>query len=51
MAIDCSPRVTVSAQGAVRPPAAASLLRELSASVEDLTVRVSPSVVQVLVTS
>jgi serine protease Do len=39
-----------SAQSAVRPPAV-SLLRDLSASVEDLAARVSPSVVQVLVTS
>jgi serine protease Do len=40
----------VSAQSAVRPPAV-NLLRDLNASVEDLTARVSPSVVQVLVTS
>ena len=39
-----------SAQSAVRPPAAPSLLRELNASVEELTARVSSSVVQVLVT-
>jgi serine protease Do len=38
-----------SAQRAVRP-ASTTLLRDLSASVEDLTSRVSPSVVQVLVT-
>ena len=40
----------LSAQGARRPPPAASLLRDLNASVEDLTTRVSMSVVQVLVT-
>ena len=40
----------VSAQTARRPPPAASLLRDLSASVEELTARVSMSVVQVLVT-
>jgi serine protease Do len=39
-----------SAQSARRPPAAASLLRDLNASVEELTTRVSVSVVQVLVT-
>ncbi len=38
------------AQSGGRPPAAASLLRDLSASVEELTTRVSGSVVQVLVT-
>jgi serine protease Do len=40
----------LSAQGARRPPPATSLLRDLNASVEDLTTRVSMSVVQVLVT-
>ena len=40
----------VFAQSAGRPPVAASLLRDLSASVEELTTRVSVSVVQVLVT-
>jgi serine protease Do len=40
----------VSAQSAAPPPAV-SLLRDLSASVEELSARVSPSVVQVLVTS
>lgn len=38
------------AQSAARPLASASLLRDLSASVEELTRRVSTSVVQVLVT-
>ena len=38
------------AQSATRPHADASLLRELNASVEELTARVSLSVVQVLVT-
>jgi serine protease Do len=38
------------AQSTVRPRPAASLLRELNASVEELTARVSSSVVQVLVT-
>jgi serine protease Do len=39
-----------SAQTAPRPPASINLLKDLSASVEDLTRRVSSSVVQVLVT-
>jgi serine protease Do len=38
------------AQGAARPAAKAGLLRELNASVEDLTARVALSVVQVVVT-
>jgi serine protease Do len=38
------------AQGAARPPVPANLLKQLSASIEDLSTRVSPSVVQVLVT-
>jgi serine protease Do len=38
------------AQTATYPRAASSLLRDLNASVEDLTIRVSTSVVQVLVT-
>jgi serine protease Do len=38
------------AQNAAHPPGAIGLLRELSASVEELTTRVSPSVVQVMVT-
>jgi len=38
------------AQGAARPAANAGLLRELNASVEDLTARVALSVVQVVVT-
>jgi serine protease Do len=38
------------AQGATRPAAKAGVLRELSASVEDLTARVALSVVQVVVT-
>jgi serine protease Do len=38
------------AQNAVHQPAPASLLRQLNASVEELTARVSSSVVQVLVT-
>jgi hypothetical protein len=37
----------LSAQSARRPPPAANLLRDLNASVEDLTTRVSMSVVQV----
>ncbi len=40
----------LAAQGAKRPPATAGFLRDLSASVEELTARVSTSVVQVLVT-
>jgi serine protease Do len=40
----------ISAQGVKTPPVAANTLRELSASVEELTTRVSMSVVQVLVT-
>ena len=40
----------VFAQGAARPAATAGLLRELNASVEDLTARVALSVVQVVVT-
>jgi serine protease Do len=40
----------LSAQSARRPPAVATLLKDLSASVEELTTRVSMSVVQVLVT-
>jgi serine protease Do len=40
----------VSAQSAGRPPATIGLLRELNASLEELTSRVSMSVVQVLVT-
>ncbi len=40
----------VAAQGTTRPPISSSLLRVLSASVEELTRRVSTSVVQVLVT-
>jgi len=40
----------LAAQSASRPPAAASLLRDLNASIEELTTRVSMSVVQVLVT-
>jgi serine protease Do len=40
----------LAAQSPARPPASASLLRDLSASVEALTTRVSMSVVQVLVT-
>jgi serine protease Do len=39
-----------SAQNAARPPASTTLLRDFSASVEELSGRVSPSVVQVLVT-
>src|SRR5450759_1903755 len=39
----------LAAQSARRPPPAASLLRDLNASVEELTARVSLSVVQVLV--
>jgi serine protease Do len=39
-----------SAQTAARPPSSLTLLRDFSASVEELTGRVSPSVVQVLVT-
>lgn len=38
------------AQSPTRPPATVGLLRELNASVEELTARVSMSVVQVLVT-
>ena len=38
------------AQSATRPPAALNLLRDLNASVEELTRRVSMSVVQVMVT-
>ena len=38
------------AQSAAHPPAPTSLLRDFSASVEELSRRVSPSVVQVLVT-
>jgi serine protease Do len=40
----------LSAQSVRRPPPAANFLRELNASVEELTTRVSMSVVQVLVT-
>ena len=40
----------VFAQGAARPPATVGLLRDLNASVEDLTARVALSVVQVVVT-
>jgi serine protease Do len=40
----------VAAQSAGPPPAARSLLRELNASLEELTTRVSTSIVQVLVT-
>jgi serine protease Do len=39
-----------SSQSSVRPPASVNLLKDLSASVEELTARVSLSVVQVLVT-
>ena len=39
-----------SAQSATRPPASPALLREFSASVEELAGRVSPSVVQIVVT-
>ena len=39
-----------SAQSATRPPASPTLLREFSASVEELAGRVSPSVVQIVVT-
>src|SRR4029077_19564893 len=39
-----------SAQGTKRPPAASGLLRDLNASVVDLTTRVSASVVQIIVT-
>ena len=39
-----------SAQSATHPPASPALLREFSASVEELAGRVSPSVVQVVVT-
>jgi serine protease Do len=42
--------VPLSAQSSSRPSAAASLLRDLNASVEELTTRVSMSVVQVMVT-
>ncbi len=38
------------AQSATRPPASPALLREFSASVEELAGRVSPSVVQIVVT-
>src|SRR5258705_3807843 len=40
----------VAVQGQTPPPGSSSLLRDLSASVEELTRRVSTSVVQVLVT-
>jgi serine protease Do len=39
-----------SAQSTAHPPASPTLLRDFSASVEELTARVSPSVVQILVT-